>query len=236
MVVLLKVDTPVTRIGLRRFSWAFVLRIFVKFETGFAKLVAVRIHSDFTITMASAIRAAAAGFYMGRDECPVTIPKPLAQNFFLSHNHSSPILRNFQQFLPDIAMAAAPPSVVNPISHFLQFSSPKSARDRIRQIASTRRGLVLEATASPTLRSNLSEILIASSSYPISAMSRSTKSHRRPNDITLISLKQKLFLDIFPSTFDQSTNMHLRELHRRQRPPHLPLPIHLQDPMPQPHS
>jgi hypothetical protein len=150
---------------------------------------------DFTITMASAIRAATAGFYMGRDECPVTIPQPLAQNFFLSYNHSSPILRNFQQFLPDIAMAAAPPSAVNPVTHFLQFSSPKSARDRIQQIASTRRRLVLEATASPTLQSNLSEILIASSSYPIIAMSRSTKSHRRPNDITLISLKQKLFLD-----------------------------------------
>jgi hypothetical protein len=80
---------------------------------------------DFTITMASAIRAATAGFYMGRDKCPVTIPQSLAQNFFLSHNHSSPILCNFQQFLPDIAMAAAPPSAANPISHFLQFSSPK---------------------------------------------------------------------------------------------------------------
>jgi hypothetical protein len=153
---------------------------------------------DFTITMASAIRAATTGFYMGRDEDPITIPQSLAQNFYLSHNHSSPILRHFQRFLPDIATVAAPPSAASPITHFLQYSSPKSARDQIRQAASTRRCIVLDTAASPSLRSHLSEILIASSSYPIIAMSRSTKSHRRPNDLFLISLKQKLFLDIFP--------------------------------------
>ena len=41
----------------------------------------------------------------------------------------------------------------------------------------------------------LNEILIASSSYPIIGMSRSIPSHRRPNDLFLINLKSKLYLE-----------------------------------------
>jgi hypothetical protein len=154
---------------------------------------------DFVVTMCSAIRAATTGFYMGANEKPIHLPVSLSNHFSNIHNLSSPILHRFYKFLPQLAARATPDGVQDPISHFVLHTSTKSARDRIRQEASFRRHHTLRSTASDDLRLHLPELLIASSSYPLIAMSRSNKSHRIPSDLFSISLKRKLHLDIYPS-------------------------------------
>jgi hypothetical protein len=155
---------------------------------------------DFVVTMCSAIRAATSGFYMGHNERPITLPTSLANHFSNLHNFASPILQCFHRFLPQLAARATPDGVRDPINHFVFHTSTKSARDHIRQAASLRRHHSLRATASADLLHHLSEILIASSSYPLIGMSRSNKSHRIPSDLFSISLKRKLHLDIYPSS------------------------------------
>eukprot|EP00956_Cyclotella_meneghiniana_P036649 scaffold128476_cov23-Cyclotella_meneghiniana.AAC.1 len=155
---------------------------------------------DFIITMASAIRAATNGFQVDRDEPNVTLPLSLARHFSATHNCASPILHNFHQFLPAIAARATPDGLTDPITHFVHRTSIKSARDRLHQQASFRRSASLYQQASPSVHAELSELLIASSSFPLIAMARSVKSHRRPNDLFIIALKHKLYLDIFPPT------------------------------------
>ena len=154
----------------------------------------------FVVTMASAVKSASAGFYMGKGEDPIPLPPSFARHFSLEHNPDSPILHRYHQLLPTIAARGAPTQAANPLTHFVYRTSTKSARDRLRQDASTRRLLHLHYTAPPDLQADLSEILIAATSYPLINLPRSTKSHRRPNDLFLIALKSKLFLDIFPPT------------------------------------
>jgi hypothetical protein len=137
---------------------------------------------------------------MGRDEHPILLPASISHHFSNLHNLSSPILHRFYRFLPQLAARATPDGVHDPINHFVLRTSTKSARDHIRQEASLRRYHTLRATASPDLLRHLSEILIASSSYPLISMSRSNKSHRLPSDLFSISLKRKLHLDIYPSS------------------------------------
>ena len=88
-----------------------------------------------------------------------------------------------------------PPSCADLIDYFLKRGSLKSARDCIRIAASTLCRTALYSIAHPGLSAVLSEILIASSSYPIIGMSRSVPSHRRPNILFIINLKMKLYLE-----------------------------------------
>ena len=63
----------------------------------------------------------------------------------------------------------------------------------------------------------LSEIVIASSSYPILGMSRSNPNHRQPNDLFIINLKMKLHLLLFaPTNFPMyvcGTTMDVHAMH-----------------------
>ncbi len=51
--------------------------------------------------------------------------------------------------------------------------------------------------ARPGLCDVLSKILIASSSYPIISISHSISSQQCPNDVFIINLKMKLYLELF---------------------------------------
>ena len=85
----------------------------------------------------------------------------------------------------------------DPVVFPLKHGSFNSTRDRIKKEASKQHRDSLDTIASPGLKALLSELLIASSSYPIIGMSRSILSHQRPNDLFLINLKMKLYLEVY---------------------------------------
>ena len=158
---------------------------------------ATRAIPDFVLTMTSAYRYATDGITLGRDTPPVLLPPSLTSNFSPFENPSSDILHHFRRFLPDIATVAAPPQHPDPITFLLHRSRPNSARDYIKKEAGTRRRAILQEIAPPDLRPILHEILFPATSYPIIGMSRSIKSHRRPDHLLCINLRQKLHLDQF---------------------------------------
>jgi hypothetical protein len=108
-------------------------------------------------------------------------------------NRKYPILQRYALFLPQLAVRACPQVTTDPISHFAFCTSIKSSCDYIRQKTSHLHRTQLNVVKSPNLRGHLSELLIVATSYPLVGMSRSVKGHRRPKDIFLTSLKQKLF-------------------------------------------
>jgi hypothetical protein len=137
---------------------------------------------------------------MGKGKPPIYLLLSILHNFSIDHNSNSPILHHYATYLPQLVAQACPHVATDPIGHFIFLASIKSARDYIRQEASHLRRTKLNSIASPDLCTQLSEILIAPMSFPLISMSRSVKHHRHPNDIFLIALKQKLFLDIYPAT------------------------------------
>ena len=156
---------------------------------------------DFVLTMSKSFRYASEGFSFNATEPPHMLCPSLCSLFDININNTSIFLRHFWYLLPDVSMAGTHHQCSDPIDFFLRRGSLKSARDRLKKIASIERRVHLERTARPGLKHNLSEILIASSSYPILGMSRSIPSHRRPNDLFIINLKMKLYLELFePST------------------------------------
>jgi hypothetical protein len=153
---------------------------------------------DFVLTMSRAARYAAKGASFSKDADPLPLPHTLASLFATTTNPESTILSRFHRLLGATAPIGAPAKCNDPFEYFLHVGSLNSARDRLKQEASRLRRGTLMSIARDSLKPILCEILISSTSYPLVHMSRSTPAHRRPNDLFLISLKQKLHLEIFP--------------------------------------
>ncbi len=152
---------------------------------------------DLVITMSQSICYAREGFSFSHSAMPHLLPTSLSALFNAASYPTSIFMTTFNCLLPDVCVIGAPPSCVNPIEYFLKRGSLKSARNRIHVAASTLCRTALYSIAWPGLRAVLSKILIASSSYPIIGMSRSVPSHRRPNNLFIINLKMKLYLELF---------------------------------------
>ena len=84
------------------------------------------------------------------------------------------------------------------LTYLEEDGSFKSARDRLKKAASSKRRDSLRTMATDDLLADLDEILISSSSYTLIAMSHINPLHRKPNDIFMINLKMKLHLELFP--------------------------------------
>jgi hypothetical protein len=144
---------------------------------------------DFMLTMSSAVRAATHGFHMGKGE-PLLLS--ISHNFPIDHISNSPILGHYVTYLLQLAAQACPHVVTDPIDHFIFCASIKSARDYIQEEASHLYRTKLNSIASPDLSTQLSEILIASTSFPLIGMSRSVKRHRQPNLPTCVCGSTKI--------------------------------------------
>ena len=158
---------------------------------------ATRAIPDFVITMSQAICYAEVSFTFNKDKTPLTLPTSLSNLFSTTNNQSSTFLRNFYQLLPTLALVGSPSKCPDPIDFFLRQGSFKSMCDRVKKAASARRYSSLCTIAGKDLLDDLDEILISPTSYPLIAMCRSIPSHRRPNDLFIISLKRKLHLELF---------------------------------------
>jgi hypothetical protein len=152
---------------------------------------------DFVLTMSQAIRHAEEGFSFGSHTTPYRLPPTLTNLFNGTLNPTSIFLKHFFRLLPDIARVGAPQQCPDPIDYFVKNGSFKSARDRLKQEASRLRHSSLLTIARPDLQKVLSEILIASSSYPIIGMCRSNPQNRRAPDLFIINLKMKLHLELY---------------------------------------
>ena len=75
-------------------------------------------------------------------------------------------------------------------------ASPKGACNRTKQEASWRQLANLKKVARPELLFLLDEILFAPTSYPLMAMCCSIPFHRWPNNLCMIDLKMKLYLEL----------------------------------------
>ena len=152
---------------------------------------------DLVITMSQSICYAREGLSFSHSATPHLLPTSLSALFNATSNPTSIFMTTFNRLLPDVCVIGAPPPCADPINYFLKRGPLKSARNRIRVAASTLRRTALYSIARPGLLAVLSKILIASSSYPIIGMSRSVPSHRRPNNLFIINLKMKLYLELF---------------------------------------
>jgi hypothetical protein len=153
---------------------------------------------DLVITMSQSIRYVREGFSFSHSTMPYLLPTSLSALFNTTSNPTSIFMTTFNSLLPEVCVIAPPPPACpDPIDYFLKHGSLKSARDRIRIAASTLCRTALYSIERPDLRAVLSEFLIASSSYPIIGMSRSIPSHRCPNNLFIINLEMKLYLELF---------------------------------------
>ena len=152
---------------------------------------------DFVLTMSQAIRHAEEGFSFGSHTTPYRLPTTLTNLFNGTLNPTSIFLKHFYRLLPDITRVGAPQQCPDPIDYFVKNGSFNSARDRLKQEASRLRHSSLLTIARPDLQKILSEILIASSSYPIIGMCRSNPQNRRAPDLFIINLKMKLHLELY---------------------------------------
>ena len=114
---------------------------------------------DLVLTMSQAIRQAEQGFFVKANEPTVTLPHSLTRLFSLTHNPQSIFLKNFYHLLGPIALAGTHQQCADPVEFFLRQGSLKSARDRLRKAASSRRLEALCNHASPHLRQHLQDIL-----------------------------------------------------------------------------
>ena len=152
---------------------------------------------DLVLTMSQAVRHAEQGFFCKAKEPAYRLPPSLTRLFNPTSNPQSTFLKTFYCLLGQVALPGTHSQCSNPFDFFLKLGSLKSARDRLRKAASTRRLNALRAYANPHLRDHLQDILIPESSFPIIGMSRSLPHHRLPNELFIIQLKLKLHLEIF---------------------------------------
>ncbi|KAL7531480.1 hypothetical protein ACHAXR_004065, partial [Thalassiosira sp. AJA248-18] len=153
---------------------------------------------DFLLTMAHATRFAKYGISFDDDKAPLQLPRSLGDLFCRSVNVDSKFLENYDALAVEVAVPCAPKRCTDQLDYLEKHGLFKSARDRLKQAASTHRRSALETCAPASLKNDLDEILIASSSYPLIAMSRSNPSHHKLNDLFIINLKMKLHLPLFP--------------------------------------
>ena len=150
---------------------------------------------DMVLSMSQSIRYADHGFSFTKKEPPFRLHPTHSALFSTITNPSSHFLRTFYQVLGDVALAGTHVDCADPVEFFLSKGSFNSARDRLKQSASRRRSQTLHTIARPSLKAQLPEILIPSTSWPIIGMHRSDKRNRRPDDLFLINLKTKLHLE-----------------------------------------
>ena len=93
-------------------------------------------------------------------------------------NDTSDFLRTFYHLLQEVALVGTHIRCTDPVIFFLGHGSFKSTGDQIKQSTSKRCRNSSETIASPAPKYLLSELLIASSSYPINGMSRSIPSQQ----------------------------------------------------------
>ena len=153
---------------------------------------------DFVLTMSRAARYAEHGVRLGRGEDNVRLPNSFSRLFSLSHNRDSRILTSFYSLLGGVGDLATTKECPDTLDYFLRRGLLRSARDRLRQAESTGRAKHLKRIARPGMRRVLNELLLPQTSYPLVSMCRSVPAHRKANDIFVLDLKCKLYLEIFP--------------------------------------
>ena len=133
---------------------------------------------DMVITMSQSIRYAEQGFSFKKKEPPCRLHPTHSALFSTVTNPTSHFLRTFYQVLGDVALAGTHVDCADPVDFFLSKGSFNSARDRLKQSASQRWSNNLHSIARPSLKPQLTEILIPSTSWPIIGMQRSNKRNR----------------------------------------------------------
>ena len=103
------------------------------------------------LTMSQAVQHAEQGFFCKAKEPAYRLPPSLTRLFDPTFNPQSTFLKTFYCLLGQVALAGTP-QCSNPIDFPLIHGSLKSARDRLRKAASTRRLNALHAYANPHLR------------------------------------------------------------------------------------
>ena len=109
--------------------------------------------------MSQAICHAEQRFFVKANKPTVTLPPFLTSLFSLAQNQQSTFLKNFYRLLGPVALAGTHQQCTNPVDFFLRRGSLKSARDRLRKAASSRRLEALQTHASPHLQQHLQDIL-----------------------------------------------------------------------------
>ena len=172
---------------------------------------------DFVLTICQASRFAEQGFTFTGVDLPYHLPMLLSNLFQCNTTPTSSIFQTFCRLLAPVAEVATHAKCTDPFEFLLLKGSFNSGSDRIKKKSSEIHRASLNCTAKPEFKKMLSEIVIASISYPILGMSRSNPNHRQPNDLFIINLKMKLHLLLFaPTNFPMyvcGTTMDVHAMH-----------------------